>query len=96
MLIDTPYKEGDTVSIKLTSGEEVVARLDKEEGTTLVLNKPLMITATQQGLGLAPFMFTISQDAKVKIDTSKVVCIVKTFEDFAKQYVSSTSGIQMV
>ena len=93
MFIETPYKDGDVVTMKLTSGEEVVAKLEKEEGNTLVLKKPLMVAATQQGLGLAPFMFTISEDAKVKLDTSKVVCVVKTHEEFAKQYISSTTGI---
>ena len=29
MIIETPYKEGDTVSLKLSSGEEIVARLEK-------------------------------------------------------------------
>ena len=96
MLIETPYKVGDTVSIKLTSGEEVVARLEKEDNDSLVLNKPLMVTATQQGLGLAPFMFTIGPDAKVKIDSNKVVCIVKTLESMSKQYITSTSGIAVV
>jgi hypothetical protein len=93
MLIETPYKNGDTVSIKLTSGEEIVARLEEEKGATLVLNKPLMIAATQQGLGLAPFMFTSSPDAKVKIDLSKVVCVTKTQDEFASQYIQNTTGI---
>ena len=31
MIIETPYKVGDTVSIKLTSGEEVVARYKEDK-----------------------------------------------------------------
>lgn len=93
MLIETPYKNGDTVSLKLTSGEEVVARLEEEKADSFILHKPLMVTATQQGLGLAPFMFTIGPDAKVNIDTSKVVCIVKTLDEMSKQYIKSTTGI---
>jgi len=53
MLIDTPYKNGDIVSIKLNSGEEVIAKLEDETGTHYKLSKPLMVAATQQGLGLA-------------------------------------------
>jgi len=94
MLIEAPYKNGDTVSIKLTSGEEVVARLEEEKADSFILHKPLMVTATQQGLGLAPFMFTIGPDAKVKIGTNKVVCIVKTLDEMSKQYITSTTGIQ--
>ena len=94
MLIEAPYKNGDTVSLKLTSGEEVVARLEEEKADSFVLHKPLMVTATQQGLGLAPFMFTIGPDAKVNIGTNKVVCIVKTLDEMSKQYIKSTTGIQ--
>ena len=93
MIIETPYKSGDTVSIKLTSGEELIGRLEEEKGDQLTIRKPLMVAATQQGLGLAPFMFTISAEAKVNIGLSKVVCVTKTHEDFAKQYVESTSNI---
>ena len=93
MLIETPYKVGETVSIKLTSGEEVVARLEEEKDESFILHKPLMVTATQQGLGLAPFMFTIGPDAKVKIDHNKVVCLVKTQDEMSKHYIQSTTGI---
>ena len=93
MLIETSYKNGDTVSIKLTSGEEIVARLEEEKGNTLVLKKPLMIAATQQGLGLAPFMFTSNPDVKVTIDMSKVVCVTKTQDEFSSQYIQNTTGI---
>ena len=95
MLIEAPYKNGDTVSIKLTSGEEVVARLEEQKADGFILHKPLMVTATQQGLGLAPFMFTIGPDAKVSIGADKIVCINKTLEEMSKQYISSTTGIAL-
>lgn len=93
MLIETPYKTGDTVSLKLSSGEELVARLEEESDTTYVLHKPLMLANTPQGIGLAPFMFTVSQDAKIKINNKNVLTIVKTADEFAKQYVESTTGL---
>jgi len=93
MLIETPYKTGDTVSLKLTSGEEVVARLDKETEKGYELHKPLMLTATQQGVGLAPFMFTVGADSKFIINTQSVVCIAKTEKEAASQYVQTTTGL---
>ena len=95
MLIETPYKVGDTVSLKLTSGEEVVARLHEENTDSVILHKPLMLAAMQQGMGLAPFMFTINPDSKVVIEKNKVVCIVKTVEEMSNQYVKSTTGIAL-
>jgi len=96
MLIDTSYRAGDTVSLKLSSGEEVIARLDQEGADSVTLVKPLMLTATQQGLGLAPFMFTISPDAKIKINNSNITCITKTEGEMAKQYISNTTGIETI
>lgn len=96
MLIQTPYKIGDVVSLKLTSGEEMVARLEAESTDELTVTRPLMLTATQQGVGLAPFMFTIDPDAKVKLKLNNIVCTVKTVKDAADMYIQQTSGIQTV
>ena len=96
MIIETPYKNGDTVSLKLTSGEEIVARLDEETATQVVIHKPMVLIAGQQGLGLAPFMFSVSADAKFKINNQSVTCIAKTEAELAKQYTSQTTGIQVI
>ena len=96
MIIETPYKEGDTVSFKLASGEEIVARLEKEDTKTYTVKKPMVLIAQAEGLGLAPFMFSVSPDAKFNIQSTSVSCVAKTEPDIAKQYTSSTSNIQMV
>ena len=96
MIIETPYKEGDTVSFKLSSGEEVVARLEKEDNKSYTLKKPMVLIAQQQGLGLAPFMFSVSPDSKFVLQANSVSCVAKTEEEISKQYMSQTSGIAMV
>ena len=96
MLLETPYKIGDTISFKLNTGEEVVARLDAESDTHISVKKPMTLIAQQQGLGLAPFMFSVSADAKFEIRLRNVTCIAKTVDDIAKQYTAQTSGIHMV
>jgi len=95
MIIETPYKTGDTVSLKLSSGEEIVARLDEETATKFVLKKPMVLIMQQQGMGLAPFMFSVSPDAKFNLQASSVSCIAKTEDEIAKQYTATTSNIQM-
>ena len=96
MIIETPYKEGDTVSFKLASGEEIVARLEKEDAKTFTVRKPMVLIAQQEGLGLAPFMFSVSPDAKFVLQSSSISCVAKTQEEIAKQYTSQTSSIAMV
>ena len=93
MLVETPYKEGDTVSFKLSSGEEIVARFDKESDTYYTLKKPMVLIAQAEGLGLAPFMFSVSPDNKFNLRTSSVSCVSKTQDEISKQYVATTTGI---
>ena len=95
MLIETPYKEGDVISLKLTSGEEVVARLEKETNDTIELHKPLMLIAQQQGLGLAPFMFSVGPNTKFILKARSVMCIAKTVDDLSKEYTTQTTGIHL-
>lgn len=96
MIIETPYKVGDTISFKLTSGEELVARLEAEDAKTYTLRKPMVLIAGQTGLGLAPFMFSVSLDGKFVLQAHSVSCLAKTEAEIGKQYVAQTSGIQMV
>jgi hypothetical protein len=95
MLLEETYKSGDTISIKLSSGEELVAKLNSETKDAMIIEKPMILMATQQGAGLAPFMFTISPDTKVTIRNKNVICTVKTAKDAADMYIQSTTGIQL-
>ena len=95
MIIETPYKEGDTVSFKLASGEEIVARLEKEGTKDFTVRKPMVLIAQAEGLGLAPFMFSVSPDAKFVLQATSISCIAKTQEEIGKQYLSQTSSIAL-
>ena len=95
MLIEAPYKVGDTLSFKLSSGEEIVARLDEETDKSYTLIKPMVIIAQQQGLGLAPFMFSVPPDGKFSLTATSVSCIAKTETGIAKQYIESNTGIAL-
>jgi len=96
MLIETPYKVGDTVSFKMSSGEEIVARLEEENDKSFTLKKPMVLIAQQQGLGLAPFMFSVSPDAKFVLQANAVSCVAKTEAEIAKQYTATTSNIKII
>lgn len=95
MIIEAPYKATDTITIKTTAGEELVARFVEEDANNLTVEKPMAIMATQQGIGLGPFTFTINPESKIKINKNAVLVVHKTDGEMAKQYVASTTGIQM-
>ena len=96
MIIEAPYKAGDIVTIKTTGGDELVARFVEENDKTITVSKPLALMATQQGMGLAPFAFTVPVETRIPLNKNAVLFIVKTDPEMAKSYITSTSGIQMV
>ena len=60
---------------KLSSGEEMIARLDSETDEWLTLAKPYILVAAQNGMALAPYMFTVSPDTKIKLKINSIICI---------------------
>tara|TARA_B110001454_G_scaffold162582_1_gene152129 strand:- start:183 stop:488 length:306 start_codon:yes stop_codon:yes gene_type:complete len=93
MLIEEHYKVGDVVSIKLSSGEEMIARLDQESGDEVTVVKPYILVAAQKGVALAPYMFTVNPDAKIKLKINNVICIVKSAKDAEDMYIKQSTGI---
>jgi len=95
MFFEVPYKTGDTVSVKLISGEEVVGRIGELAQDVVILTKPMTFIMGPQGLGMVPYMFSAPQDAKIKIKESAIVAIVKTDENVNKQYIQQTTGLKL-
>ncbi len=93
MLVEEGLKEKDVVSMKLASGEEIVARYVNLIGTDYIVQHPMVLIARQEGLGLAPFMFSVKPAEKFKFAVNNVLCAMPTEEGLAKQYMSQTSGL---
>lgn len=96
MLITTPFKANDVVTIKTATAEEIVTRFVSEEGEAITVSKPLSFMMGPQGIGLVPFMFSAPKDVQCTINKNFVVCIIKTDDVVAKQYLSQTSGLKIV
>jgi len=95
MLISKGVSAGEVVTLKLTSGEELVAKLVEETPTYYKLSKPAVIGMGQKGPGLMPYLFTVSPEADVKLLKTTVTVCEPTDEAFAKQFLESTTGIKL-
>lgn len=96
MLIDKGVSIGEVITLKLTSGEEIVAKLSEETATHYKLSKPMVIGMGQQGPGLMPYLFTVNPDKEIKLLKTTVTVAEATDAQFAKQFLESTSGIKLV
>lgn len=95
MIIDKGISPGEIITIKLTSGEEVIAKLIEETDIYIKVAKPRVLTSAGGGIGLAPYLFTVDQDKDIKMYKPFVI-IEPTQNEYATQYLSATSGIQLV
>lgn len=96
MLIDKGVSPGEVVTIKLTSGEELVARLVEEHTDYIKLTKTMVLTAGPNGLAMVPYLFTVEQDKEIKMSKNTITVIASTMKPAADQYLSSTSNIKIV
>lgn len=89
-------------SFKLTSGEEIVARIDEtktDANNTVIaygLNKPLSIGITQQGMQLMPTMFSADPEKLMWLNVSSISIHAPSRDDIVMTYVEGTTGIRPV
>ena len=96
MLIDRGVAPGEVITLKLTSGEELVAKLAEETATYYKLSKPMVIGMGPSGPGLMPYLFTVNPEKEVKLLKSTVTVAEATDKQFADQFVQQTTGIKLV
>jgi hypothetical protein len=96
MLIDKGVTVGEVITLKLTSGEEIVAKLSEETATYYKLSRPMVIGMGQQGPGLMPYLFTVSPEKEIKLLKTTVTVAEATDKSFADQFIQSTTGIKLV
>jgi hypothetical protein len=87
------YKLNDTITIKLTSGEEVIGRFEPSDEGTVRLKKPVTFMMGAQGLGLVPFAFSAPQDITIEFPATVVICHFPTDKMVAGQYFKQTTGL---
>ena len=88
-------KEGDIWTIKLTSGEELVAKIIEIYDDHYMVDKPVSVAPTAQGMQLIPSVFTANTDDLIKINTSAITLMAKTSSDVRDSYVNATSKVKV-
>ena len=94
MLLSKPIADGDIVSIKLINGDELIARLSKDDQTGITINRPLALTMQGGGLGMVPWVLLGDKD-DIVLNRNHVFAMVPSKKDAADQYVQGTTGIAL-
>jgi len=95
MLIEKQISVGDVVTLKLVSGEEIIARYDGETANAIRLDKPLALVAGGKSLGMIPYIF-LGDATSILLNKSAVaVGPMQSKKDAATQYLEGTTGIAL-
>lgn len=95
MLIEKNINENSIVAIKVSTGEEMIARLVSQDEDTIKVRKPMAFVRMQQSMGLMPWMATPDPDAELSINKKFIMVISMCEKTLADQYVEKTSGIKL-
>ena len=98
MLVISSYKKGETICVKVSTGEEIVGRFESQDGDIQVI-KPCVITLNPQNgqAMLIPWLMSIdvkSTDA-VSVSQDQIVALYKPAKGIADVYMQGSSGIAM-
>lgn len=95
-MLFTNISEGDVVTMKTISGEEIVARYVDENEKAYQVKKPMTLVHTGSGMGLMPYILTIHNDMNVDIYKHGLsIAPIKSDMNMASQYIENTTGIKL-
>jgi hypothetical protein len=94
MLLKKPITQGSVVSIKIINGDEIIARYESEDATTVTINRPLALTMGQGGLGMIPWVF-LGDSETITLQKSHLFFVIPSKKDAADQYLQGTTGIAL-
>ena len=97
MLVVSNFKKGDIVTVKLSTGEEIVARFESSSADELKVVKPTVLTLNPQNGQAMLIAWLMSIDAHnsepVSIKGNQIVATARTIKSLADSYTQSTTGI---
>lgn len=92
MLINKPFEKNEIITMKLVTGEEVIASVEQATDSSIHVYRPMAIGHNEQGMGLMPWTYSAET---IEIHRASIVGSARTEPDVAKAYTSSTTNIQL-
>ena len=93
MLIAPKIETGTVVSLKITSGEEIVAKLDAFGSEEVKLSTPFTLAVTPQGIAFVPFLIGADENVKVSIKHPNIIALTPSREEVKSAYIQQTIGL---
>ncbi len=86
---------GEIYSFKLQSGEELIAKVQSFDATSVNISEPVSVAPGPQGMGLIPSMFTADIGEVIRLNTSGIIMWASTELAVKNKYIEATTGIKL-
>ena len=90
------YKDGDLITLKLASGEEVIAKYKGNDDSSVSIEKALVLMQGPQGLAFGTFFSTARQDELIMISKLQIISIAFINDKIEGEYKRIFSTIKTV
>ena len=80
------FKEGNLITLKLVSGEEVIAKFKTLTSDYISIEKALVLMQGPQGLAFGTFFSTAEQKESINIYKNKITSIANINDKIRKEY----------
>lgn len=82
-------------TIKLISGEELIAKVEADDTNVLTLSRPKLVTVGMTGnVGMINWLI-LGNDENVTVLRSHIISIVSARKEAAEQYLQAVTGIAL-
>lgn len=99
MLVAKPITTNEIVSIKISNGDELIAKFLESNDDHIIVTKPMLMVlgqtqSGQPGVQMMPFfMLGADKDGRYPLNKSHVVCMVLSNAEAKSGYTQATTGL---
>ena len=90
------FKEGNVITLKLASGEEVIAKFKSLNSDYISIEKALILMQGPKGLAFGTFFATAEQNEPINICKNKIISIANINAKIKEEYERIFSTIKTV
>lgn len=96
LVSNNSFDAGDIVTMKLVNGDEIVAKVLKDDLLAFTIDRPCTVMPSAKGMGLVQSLFTADTKRQIILNKQHVMMAALSVDAMVKHYLETTTGIQPV
>ena len=92
LILNETFKNGDIVSIKLSSGEEIIGKLIDNSDKDVTVNMPMLVGLCAEGIELSVFLLSASHPHNLQVTRNHIIAMTHCDSVIADSYHEQIAG----